>query len=291
MKLYKTTITPRSNFATALKGDTLFGQLCWAINNVFGKNRLEELLSSYKTHPFLVVSDAFASGYLPKPHLPSVLLSESAEDRKENRKKIWLTANDLQDGIYKNAKKDSEVGKDNAITIVRNSINYKTFTTDDDSFAPYGTTEYSFLQKDIYFLIDENIFTQDELKKALEHVSTIGYGKDASIGKGRFDFSNFVEIKAIQSKSIMALGPLNIQQLKCKNIYYEPFVRFGKKGDARANKNPFKSPLLLANSGCVVQFEDVYHKPYIGSAITNFTSHNDIVHQGYSIAYAIKDIG
>jgi CRISPR-associated protein Csm4 len=44
MKLYKTTITPTSNFATTLKGDTLFGQICWGIFYSLEEKRLKELL-------------------------------------------------------------------------------------------------------------------------------------------------------------------------------------------------------------------------------------------------------
>ena len=54
MKLYKTTFIPTSNFATTLKGDTLFGQICWAIRYTFGNDKLEALLLNYETKPFLV---------------------------------------------------------------------------------------------------------------------------------------------------------------------------------------------------------------------------------------------
>ena len=62
MKLYKTTITPLSSFGTTLKGDTIFGHICWAIC-LKNKNRLNELLKGYEKEPFLVISDAFVSGY------------------------------------------------------------------------------------------------------------------------------------------------------------------------------------------------------------------------------------
>ena len=52
MTLYKTTITPKSNFTTPLKGDTLFGQICWAIRYRLGEDRLNELLSDYDKKPF-----------------------------------------------------------------------------------------------------------------------------------------------------------------------------------------------------------------------------------------------
>ena len=84
MRLYKTTITPISSFATPLKGDTLFGQICWAIRYIYKEDRLNSLLQNYDTEPFLIVSDGFASGYLPKPTLPSALLNESLKDKIKN---------------------------------------------------------------------------------------------------------------------------------------------------------------------------------------------------------------
>lgn len=72
MQTYKAAITPKSAFGTPLKGDTLFGQLCWAIHNRFGNARLIELLVDYtKGKPFVVTSDALPAGYFPRPVLPS----------------------------------------------------------------------------------------------------------------------------------------------------------------------------------------------------------------------------
>jgi len=73
MKLYKTTIKANSNFATTLKGDTIFGQICWYIE-LLKKGELKKMLENYDKKPFLIVSDAFISGYLPKPKMPSHFL-------------------------------------------------------------------------------------------------------------------------------------------------------------------------------------------------------------------------
>lgn len=291
MNLYKITINPTARFATTLKGDTIFGQMCWAILYKYGKERLEELLKSYEESPFLVVSDGFASGYLPKPKMPSRFLAEG-EDKKANRKKIWLTIKDLEDGNFNNAKTDKEVGEDKTETVMRNSINYKTFTTDDSgAFAPYGVNEIQLAKKDIYFLIDEARFSFEEFKVVFEALALMGYGKDATIGKGRFEIGDFekVELKE-DSKTIMALSPFSLEGVQCKSCFYEPFVRFGKKGGDRANENPFKKPLLLADCGGVIVFDEILKTRYIGKAITNFSTHSDIIHQGYAIALPIKDI-
>ena len=68
MDNYQVTLQPRSAFGTPLAGDTLFGQLCWAIRERFGEARLTSLLEGYtEANPFLVVSDAFPAGWVPRP--------------------------------------------------------------------------------------------------------------------------------------------------------------------------------------------------------------------------------
>jgi len=290
MKLYKTTITPVSNFATKLKGDTLFGQTCWAIRFKFGQDRLKELLDKYDKSPFLVVSDPFAKGYLPKPVMPSFYLGEDSLKKKENRKKIWLTPEQLRQGDFANAKRSEDIkSKDYEKVVMRNSINYISFTTEEDAFAPYGDKESKMSPKDIYFLLGED-FALDELVKALEFVAKVGYGKDATIGKGRFEFTNLVEQDiSFDSKTYMALGPFVPNDTPCVELFYEPFTRFGKLGASRANTNPFKKPIIFADTGAVICFEKRQSLQFVGKAIKNISSYEDVVHQGYAIVFPIKD--
>lgn len=292
MRLYKTTITPVSNFATSLKGDTLFGQICWAIRFTFGEERLKELLGDYDTNPFLIVSDAFAVNHLPKPMVPSIYLNEDAGDKKINRKKVWLTLEDLQAGNFHQAKTDKEIQNiDTSMTIMHNAINYKTSTTGGGKgFDPYGENEKSLSQKDIYFLLRSD-FLLEELKKTFELVSQMGYGKDSTIGKGRFRISTYEPINIdLDSSTYLALSPFVPYGLECQRIFYEPFTRFGKSGASRANTNPFKKPILLADSAAVIHFEERVKKQYLGKAISDISSYADTVHQGYSIIVPIKEL-
>ncbi|MCK9162441.1 MAG: hypothetical protein M0O97_06695 [Arcobacteraceae bacterium] len=294
MTLYKTTITPISNFATSLKGDTLFGQMCWAIRYTLGEAKLEELLSSYDESPFLIVSDGFAKNHLPKPTLPSYLLNENLENKKENRKKIWLSLSDLQNLNFINAKTDLEINNiKNRSLVVKNSINYKTFMTDNSGvFAPYSEEEISLSKTDIYFLLDKTKFSLEELQKSFLTLSKIGYGKNSSIGKGFFEFEEFKEVKIenISTNIFMTLSPSSLENQDLKECFYEPFTRFGKHGAMLSNSNPFKKPILLANTGSVVMFERKENKQYIGKSIKGHSSFDKTVHQGYSILIPIKEL-
>ena len=63
MTALRFTIRPKVPFGSPLLGETLFGQLCWAILRLYGKERLEALLDGYCAgRPFAVVADAFPKG-------------------------------------------------------------------------------------------------------------------------------------------------------------------------------------------------------------------------------------
>ena len=291
MNLYKVTIIPKSNFSSKLKGDQLFGQFCWAVRYNLGEERLKELLGNYEQQPFIIFSDAFAKDFLPKPSLSSKLLNEDAKEKKQNRKKIWLTLNQLQKGEFTKAKTDDEIKNlDKESIIIRNSINYFTFTTG-DGFDPYSKDEFSLSSKDIYILLDEEQFNLSDFLKVFKFLSQMGYGADTTIGKGVFEFKEPKKIDIdFFATTFMALSAFSPYGLKCKKIFYEPFVKFGKNGYDRAYTNPFKKPLIFANSGAVVVFDKKQKLQFIGKAIKNISTYKDIVHQGYTILLPIKDI-
>jgi len=289
LMLYKATLKALTNFATPLKGDTLFGQICWHIAYE-DKNKLKKLLENYESEPFLICSDGFKSSYLPKPKLPSNLLGEDMENKKENRKKVWIKLEDLQNARYENAIKDDSKKE---VEIIRNSINYQKFTTDSGAFAPYGVQEISYDKLDVYFLADASF--SEKLQTILNEIGLVGFGKDATIGKGRFKVEEFKEVDfGFHSKYFMTLSPSYItykdtesKENKPKRAFYEVFNKFGMLGGDRARTNPFKKPLILADTGAVVEFEKETTNKYIGKAIKNISTYDDVVHQGYAITIPI----
>lgn len=296
MKLYKVTIKPISTFATLPKGDTIFGQLCWSIKYRFGEERLEKLLSNYDNEPFLIVSDAFVKGYLPKPNMPHKFLKEDPLLKKENRKKVWMKLEDLLEGNYKNAKTNKDIKNiDKQIVTIHNALNYKTFHTG-DGFDPYGIEEFYLSKKDIYFLLNENSLSFKEFKEVFELFSQIGFGKKVTIGKGRFEILSYEEININNSsKFFMSLSPFSANGLECKDIYYEPFTRFGKFGADRAYKNAFKKPILLADTASVVEYDEkksLEDIKYIGKGIrgvSDIPEYSNSVHQGYAIVLPLGE--
>ena len=61
MKTYEIILKPLSGFGTPLKGDTLFGHICWqaAYDAALFAAPLDVLLSDYSSSPFLVMSSAY----------------------------------------------------------------------------------------------------------------------------------------------------------------------------------------------------------------------------------------
>ena len=293
MQLYKVVLTPKSRFSTRLKGDTLFGHLCWAIVYLQGRERLVTLLKEYDRKPFAVVSDAFPSGYLPKPTMPSIFLGEKSDEKKENRKKIWIKPRDFRDGMFTKAVTEKDAGiQDHSDSVIHNSINYRNSRTDDSGvFAPYGEVEYSFGERDIYVLLDETKMSKDEIVELITLIGESGYGRDASIGKGRFEIQS-VEPSDLQDEGryFMALSPFTPEGTDARELYYEPFTRFGRFGGDRARKNAFKKPLLLADTGSVLFYESPYNPVYVGKSIRGVSErYPDAVHQGYSIVLPFKE--
>ena len=91
--LHRATLTLHTPLGTPLAGDTLFGQLCWALREAQGEAELTRRLNGYTTgQPWLVISDGFPAGFLPKPTLPQHFETEQNDPklRKAARKNRWI---------------------------------------------------------------------------------------------------------------------------------------------------------------------------------------------------------
>jgi len=283
MKLYKYTINPVSPFATPVKGDTLFGSICWAIVYLYGEDKLKGFLKDYDENPFLIVSDGFLKNHLIKPTFPRALLGELEDGKKkEYRKKIWVEVSDILKGDFSKAKKESEVEFRKNLFEVKNSINYKTFTTG-EGFAPFLVDSVIYLKEvDIYMLIRDDVIS--EIKRAFKLLSKLGYGKDANLGKGRFEIVGFKEFHVKESDMYMVLSDFVKSEVDGK-VYYDVVTKFPKtRGDL---PNPFKNPLLMAKVGAGIKLSKKDKLQYVGKAIRGFSNDSKIVHQGYAITFPI----
>ena len=308
MQTYCFTIQPLSAFGTPLAGDTLFGQLCWTLRNQLGNDRLNALLQNYTSGaPFAVVSDAMPAGHVPLPAVPSSLwTAQKEEGRKLLKKKRWLPhAAMTQPFAHWQAAAcgDAEVAAQKERAQPHNTINRQTGTTGDGQFAPYAQTQIWFKAEtrfDVHVVLDEARLSLADLTAALDAMGTTGFGRDASIGLGKFkrigDADTTTWPVATDTNSYLTLGPCAPQgQGFCPvRSFYQVVTRFGRHGDAAVQSgNPFKRPVLLSKAGSVFWPETIdSERPFIGQGLGGMgnpvsTAMPETVQQGYAPVIAI----
>jgi len=317
MNLIRLTINPRTAFGTRPMGDTLFGQLCWALRSRHGEDRLVECLQGYTDdRPYAVVSDAFPSGHLPRPTLPNHWFAavEGAE-RKAVKKRVWLPRESLSApvenwlNVCKTAS-DIPGAEPHARPQPHNTINRATGATGTGQFAPYSMSQLWYgaeksvgdvpASLDIYIVLDEARLTREELGRLFEDIGDFGFGRDASIGLGKFELSR-IEPDALpeqtDANAWLTLAPSAPQGLELDEgrSFYQTFTRFGRHGDIGVHLgNPFKTPVLLAQTGAVLTPKRFHPAPFIGRGLggsgqlTKIDSLRGTVHQGYAPAIGIR---
>lgn len=318
MRTVRARITPLSAFGTFPLGDTLFGQLCWAIRNRKGEVRLNVLLEGYTDgRPFLVISDAMPAGYVPRPAFPGHLFRPLEHaDRKEVKKRQWLPldkiANPMSDWLNDCVKSaDLPGGWIIARPQPHNNIDRRTGTTG-ENFAPYtmpqhwygrlitdkGKERFVIGQLDMYLVLDETRLSDEEVKTALSDIGELGFGRDASIGLGRFKVDVLEDVSLPTQEGANAwltLAPCAPQGLAWvpERCFYQVFTRFGRHGDAAVKRgNPFKTPVLLAAAGAVLTPANFEPRLFIGRGIGGDGSLSKVVpqtvQQGYAPVVAVK---
>lgn len=309
MQALRVQIEPQGAFADPVRGDTLFGQICWQAVESWGERRLGELLAGYTDdQPFLVVSDAFPAGFLPRPVIPLSLFEKHEDtDRKRIKGLRWLSVSDIEipvsqwlhacvndEGVLEQTGSESDKLW-SAQPQPHNTINRMSGTTGAGAFAPYQMDVLwpaKGMALDLYLLFDAERIKKDELLQLLRAVGQFGYGRDASIGLGRFDV---VEAEASSwpsqnnANAWMTLAPCAPQggQWKSSACFYRPFTRFGRHGSqAVMSGRPFKSPVLMADTGALLTPKTFNERLFTGRGLGgNGTLSNAIpatVHQGYA---------
>lgn len=265
--LHRATLALATPLGTPLAGDTLFGQFCWTLREVQGETELKRQLDGYtQGEPWLIVSDGFPSGYLPKPTLPQQFEPQPGPAaRKAAKKKRWIPtvrASDALNVLLANAvDDDAAYGKAPQTSAQpHNTLNRLTGTTGDAAFAPYtmAQTFHAPGQRiDVFLAIDETRVSTGECARLLASIGASGFGRDASIGLGKFS------VEAIETALFAAPACANAwwtlapcapqgQGFDGAKSYWRVLTRFGRHGNAHALAgNPFKTPLLMAATGAV----------------------------------------
>lgn len=321
MKTWGITIRPLSGFGTPLKGDTLFGHICWQAaydQSLFGAP-LNELLADYAEQPFLVVSSAYpkvqhegkACYAVHRPTMPLHMLFADSEmaDHKELKKRSWmLLSPEAGMASFRAVPYLDTAGlvetvesEHNASALLlkefmqpRNTINRQTGTTGSAPFAPFAVQQSVYLPEVelAVFVVATSTITAEMLEEAFSRIGETGFGKDASVGLGRFEVVSAAEfdlasLGSAKPNACYTLAPCVPRKGAWVNSFFTPFTRFGRHGDQLAKSGkPFKNPVVMADDGAVFtpfDSEQVLAKPYFGSAVLGVSkAQPSAVAQGYA---------
>lgn len=304
-------LTPRSAFATPLRGDLLFGQLVWSLRHALGKVALGQLLEGYTNHqPFAVIGDPLFAGYLPRPHMPLALLgfdTSNPETRKQTKGQRWIAPTALSQALpdwHEHARSEAELAEDGGLPARQtlwqsqirghNSLDRRTGTTGSgNGFAPFERELLWFhphLSFELPLLLDTARLSLELLQSLLTGIGQAGYGKEASSGAGKFELGEITPWQpatSLQANSWLTLAPSAPQgeHWQTKRSFYEIHVRFGRHGDAAVKSGkPWKNPLLLAETAALLtpQTFDA-SRLFIGQGLSGLSlALPETVHQGYA---------
>ena len=274
MKSLKLTIEFKSPLGSMLLSDTIFGHFCWEYRDIFGEDKLKEVLEDFESNPFIVFSDGFVKDTLPMPFLKPKSLNEMKGYFKEkfgddfdyySNVKRLKKARFVKVDFFKSLKEDLELfalydyihkSKTKTAHFIRNSVHRITNTVQD---GLYSTTEVFYGEPvDIYVKYDEGRIDKSTIKKVFESIGRFGFGRDKSTGKGRFEVVEIEdEPKVLARKSTKTFISLSsgVPDEDCEVLYGKTFTKFGKHGRGPILKNPFKNPVVLFKSGSVFSFK------------------------------------
>ena len=173
-----------------------------------------------------------------------------------------------------------------------NTINRQTLTTGKELFAPYTQEAHFYFPETelaLFVLLDEAATDLDRVCRGLTRIGQTGFGKDASIGLGRFKLTGHRELPLPQvpgADALFTLAPCVPPPHSFSEAFFTPLVRFGKHGDRLAtSKNPFKAPVVMAAPGAVFMPAEpqALTRPYFGRAVTGVSLvQPQAVVQGYA---------
>lgn len=316
MKTIKVTLTPTSPFSTPIQSDTLFGLFCWILSYQLGQDKLNNLLLDYDKDPFIVFSNGFKSGHLPKPILePTEIAPESMESIKPLKKmkevdfnilfellKNPINGNLLNQHLIQLLEKSKEKTDNESKTepkvesniFLRNTISRVTNTVAETG-SLYTKTETFYgigYSLDVYVkYIDDKISTK-EAESIFIEMGKHGYGKDRSTGKGHFTISIEEEFDKKQffspnenSTHFISLSNTFYKSNDAFELFYgKTFTKFPKMSGAISSAGQYlKNPIVLFESGST--FKLLKTKEVYGQARKDVFSdaYKDHFHSGYTI--------
>ena len=306
MKSLKIYIKPLSSFKTKFHSDTLFGQFCWMYGYLHGFNKLEERIKNINKDYFIAFSDGFINDLLPRPLIkPYSFEDGELKNAKEYKKTEFVNAEFLIENrknlddksIFEFCYKSKAKNKETSImdNIFKNSVNRFAGTTLEGQL--YNSEETYFndnVKIAIYMKYNESVISKDELLNIIDQMGMLGFGKDASTGKGKFkiDGGNSSitdepeELKYFEgANAFMSLShgiPATYKdECDCKFNYGKIITKFPKHGGFLSNADYFKNPFIAYKPGSTFLISNSNGaKEIYGTVLNNLSRHGENHVQG-----------
>lgn len=286
MPAYRIRLCLHGPLATPLHSGTLFGHLCWARRLKEGEAALTDWLAALPDSP-LLLSDALPRDHLPRPLLqpgdpPALVAGESRQDflqrlqrDKTLRKAAFIPVADflemrasLSEAGLLTRLRQRTIAKDRAeqaqlrqrsrplsLTVrqAHNTIDRLTGTTPAAGGLYFMDEEWrrdAAAELDVYVAGE---MVSAELQALFDTVGEFGFGRDASLGRGRFTAT--VEpadprLFAHDGNRLLSLSH-GVLTDNMAASFYKRYTHYGKLGGlyAGGERSPFKYPLLLTRPG------------------------------------------
>jgi len=251
-------ITP---FISELQSDTIFGHFAWGLRYK-NEKKLNKLMQNFKKEPFIVFSDGFLKGFLPKPIFSSFLpgcseLKYAKQVKKAKyikKEEIFKNIDSLDAKKVFKVIKNQEIEASSKVALTqKNSINRFSNLVEEGLYTI--KEKFSEDRYEIYFKYRSDLINEEEIEKIFKIISKMGYGKDRSTGKGRFKFRidwDFEEKKYFIEKRTFYLNLstcfYNTENMRL--IYGKTITKFPRAGGIYSNE-PFKNPAIMYLPGSI----------------------------------------
>jgi CRISPR-associated protein Csm4 len=200
MRTYRVKLKPAGAWCTPWHADTLFAALCWQVRSLDGESELRRMLRQFCAgEPPFVLSDAFPDGWLPCPL--SAKLQELPQSNVQSKPPAWVPEGRFRAVANGNggaipAQMDEWPEPIGNSRNLHASIDRRSGTC--GSSGRLFEIETSFLQKldtvgsdklALYLRSDD----PERVARLLHSLSTVGFGKKRSSGKGGFKLEREAE--------------------------------------------------------------------------------------------------
>jgi CRISPR-associated protein Csm4 len=315
----------RGPVGTPLRGDTLWGEVCWAIREMRGEDHLARLLQQMRAPDAspLALSDGMPAGLLPRPVLPPLPRSQReaalpADTPPLDRLRRLKTASKVRHLNADWLRAHAQALREHDITAeclrlgnpvraeapvlveqprVHVTLNRSTGRALEGALFMDGALWPKPPDTPWHIIADPGVLGAGALAEALRVVGLTGHGADASTGMGGFDIEPpqpFEWPDIPEPNALLALGPFVPAPRDPARGYWRLETRFGRVGNVYSCRDvngvrhtPFKKPLVMLQPGSLLGPAGP-HRWRLGRIVPDIHALPQVVHGALTPALPVR---